>query len=133
MMFIPRKFFKEVLNYLTEENIKDLALKVGQSFSNRFKLEITKQFQEIPKIEMIKKLLQHFKRKGFNWVLSIDFFQTKQGVYSLQVVHNFDKKASLFIKEYLTVIMIEIFQFSLNLSTLTEETIDLMFKDSDKN
>lgn len=128
-MVVPKKLFSEIIEKLHEDAIKELAIDAGVSLANRFKLEMHKiTNEETAKNDVIKELLDCFESQGFNWFTETRSFQTDDGGYKLQVLHDLTEKMSFYFTIFISEVMKEAFNLKFKKSNLSEETIELEFE-----
>ena len=127
MMFISKNLFKDLLSTLDDKAISKFAQKAGRSFSIKFRLNFKKHPYVDSIIDVASVILQQFEPKRYNWVHSAEFMQLDDSSYNLQIIHNSDEKASKFFLHFFEIVLGEIFQFQLNKSSITEETVDMVF------
>ena len=127
MMFISKNLFKDLLSTLDDKAISEFAQKAGRSFSIKFRLNFKKHPHVDSIIDVVSVILRQFEAKRYNWVHSAEFMQLEDSSYNLQIIHNSDEKASKFFLHFFEIVLSEIFQFQLNKSSITEETVDLIF------
>ena len=127
MMFISKNLFKDLLSTLDDKVISEFAQKAGRSFSIKFRLNFKKHPYVDSIIDVVSVVLRQFEPKRYNWVHSAEFMQLEDSSYNLQIIHNSDEKASKFFLHFFEIVLGEIFQFQLNKSSITEETVDLIF------
>lgn len=127
MMFISKKLFKNLLSTTNEDVISEFAQKAGRSFSIKFKLNFNKHPHIDSITEVISVMLRQFEPKRYNWLHSAEILQLENSLYNLQIIHNSDEKASKFFLHFFEAVLGEIFKFQLKNSSITEETVDLIF------
>lgn len=126
-MFLPKRFFQEVLQYVSEEGLEEIATKRGQAFANHFKLERKQSFAGQSIEDILPGLLSRFEKMDLNWFNSTKFFKTSQNHFNLQIIHNFQENGSKFFSFFLTRFVQEAFDIKCISESLTDETIDLEF------
>jgi len=126
---IGRSFMRAIFTMLTEDNLKDLALKVGERWLEFLKIRIIDNKMD----KSLNSLLSVFKEgvgpSKANWFEKINFRELENGNVIVYGIHSLHENFSLFLKFFLSHLMKNQFNFELieKPDNISRRTIELEF------
>jgi metal-responsive CopG/Arc/MetJ family transcriptional regulator len=122
--------FKAMLNAISEEQLSEFAMTYAREMYNKIKFRLLDAKKEINFINFAEYMEPMLKLEGFGWFTKFNIREDPHShLLCINALHVFSHKFSMFAKELLRTIFSEImgFNFKEDLSSITENSIDLSF------
>ena len=126
---IGRKFMRAIFTMLTEDNVKDLALKVGERWLEFLKIRIIDNKMDKSINSLLSILKEGVGPSNANWFEKIDFRELDNGNVIVYGIHSLNENFSLFLKFFLFHLMKNQFNYELieKPDNISRRTIELEF------